>query len=189
MCSFFFFFKQFGLVMFLFVCFFWGFFQAVRSVTGSRGLAMGLLPDMQNCGLRMRRECRERFPRHRLHRKSLVSDPDTCVTHVPWCMSGSQTQGGGKTFPAFPAHAQPLISRIWQEVHGMVVKYDKTFMYLGARLFIYSLTHLHLDKMVAISQTIFSDAFFWLKSFVFWLKFHWSLFPRVQLTTTQHWFR
>ena len=26
---------------------------------------MGLLPDMQNCGLRMRRECRERFPRQR----------------------------------------------------------------------------------------------------------------------------
>ena len=25
---------------------------------------MGLLPDTQNCGLRMRRECRERFPRH-----------------------------------------------------------------------------------------------------------------------------
>ena len=23
---------------------------------------MGLLPDTQNCGLRMRRECRERFP-------------------------------------------------------------------------------------------------------------------------------
>ena len=27
---------------------------------------MGLLPDTQNCGLRMRRECRERFPRHRV---------------------------------------------------------------------------------------------------------------------------
>ena len=25
---------------------------------------MGLLPDTQNCGLRMRPECRERFPRH-----------------------------------------------------------------------------------------------------------------------------
>ena len=27
--------------------------------------AMGLLPDTQNCGLRMRLECRERFPHHR----------------------------------------------------------------------------------------------------------------------------
>ena len=31
------------------------------------------------------------------------------------------------------------------------------------------------------SQTEFSDAFWWMKSFAFWLKFHWSLFLRVQL--------
>ena len=52
-----------------------------------------------------------------------VSDPDmhhgTCVTHVPWCMPGSLTSGflwnrqWGKTFPAFLAHAQPAILRIW----------------------------------------------------------------------------
>ena len=47
----------------------------------------------------------------------------TCVTHVPWCMPGSLTsvfpwcQWRGKTFPAFPAHAQPAILRIWQEAH------------------------------------------------------------------------
>ena len=46
-----------------------------------------------------------------------------------------------------------------------------------------------LDKMAAISQTIFSDAFSWLKGFVLWSKFHWSLFPNVQLTINQHWFR
>ena len=39
---------------------------------------MGLLPDTENCWLRMRRECRERFPRHRLQRKPLVSDPGAC---------------------------------------------------------------------------------------------------------------
>ena len=33
------------------------------------------------------------------------------------------------------------------------------------------LTHLPLDKMAAISQTIFSDAYSWMKHFVFWLKF------------------
>ena len=37
------------------------------------------------------------FLRHRLHRNPLVSDPGmhhgTCVTHVPWCMSGSLTRG------------------------------------------------------------------------------------------------
>ena len=56
-----------------------------------------------------------------------VSDPDmhhgTCVTHVPWCTPGSLTSGfiwsrrRGKTFQAFPAHAQPAILRIWQEAH------------------------------------------------------------------------
>ena len=51
------------------------------------------------------------------------------------------------------------------------------------------LTRLLLNKIVAISQTIFSDAFSWMKSFVFWLKFHWSLFPSVQLIIAQHWFR
>ena len=59
---------------------------------------MGLLPDTSNCGLRMRRECRERFPRHQRQRKPLVSDPGmhhgTCVSHVPWCMSRSLTRGG-----------------------------------------------------------------------------------------------
>ena len=83
----------------------------------------GHLTRCVNCGLRMRRECRERFPHHRLQRKSLVSDPDMhhgmCITHVPWCMSGSLTRGGGKTFPAFPAHAQPAILRIRLEAHSI----------------------------------------------------------------------
>ena len=49
---------------------------------------MGLLPDTQNCGLRRYRECRERFPHHRLQMKPLVSDPGSAVMHVgianPW---------------------------------------------------------------------------------------------------------
>ena len=65
---------------------------AVRSATG-------LLPDTLNRWLRMHREYRELFPRPRLQSKPLVSDPgmhhDTCVTHVPWCMSGSLTRYGG----------------------------------------------------------------------------------------------
>ena len=54
----------------------------------------------------IRRECRERFPHHQLQRKPLVYDPGmhhgTCVTHVPWCMSGSLTRGGGKNVPGTP---------------------------------------------------------------------------------------
>ena len=52
----------------------------------------------------MRRECRERFPCHRLRRKQLVSDPGIhhgmCVT--PWCMSGSQTLGGAENVSNIP---------------------------------------------------------------------------------------
>ena len=66
----------------------------------------------------MRRECREPFPRRRLLRKPLVSDPgmhhgtcrDACQGRLPAVV--------GKTIPAFPANAQPAIWRIWQEAHN-----------------------------------------------------------------------
>ena len=45
-----------------------------------------------------------------------------------------------------------------------------------------SLTHWGRDDMDAITQTTFLSAFFWMKMFEFRLKFHWSLFLRVQLT-------
>ena len=51
------------------------------------------------------------------------------------------------------------------------------------------LTHWGRDKMAAISQTTHSNAFSWTKMLEFRLKFHWSLFPRDQLTIFQHWFR
>ena len=68
--------------------------------------------------MRMRRECRERFPRHRG-----LAIP-TCITARAWrtCRDACRDRylaisykmgGGGKTFPAFPAHAQPAILRIW----------------------------------------------------------------------------
>ena len=60
----------------------------------------------KQCGSRMRQECRESFIRHRFQRKPLVSDPGmhhgTCVAHVPWCMSGSLTHGGGESVPGIP---------------------------------------------------------------------------------------
>ena len=51
------------------------------------------------------------------------------------------------------------------------------------------LTHWGRDEMNNISQTTFSNVFSSMKMFEFQLKFHWSLFPRVQLTIYQHWFR
>ena len=51
----------------------------------------------------MRRGCRERFPRHRLQRKPLVSDPGMHYdTQVSWCMLGSLTRDGGENVPCIP---------------------------------------------------------------------------------------
>ena len=41
--------------------------------------------------------------------------------------------------------------------------------------------------MAAFSQTIFSGIYSWMKSFVFWLRYHWSLFLRALSTIIQHW--
>ena len=51
------------------------------------------------------------------------------------------------------------------------------------------LTHWGWDKIAAVSQMTLSNAFSWMKMLEFWLRFHWSLFLRVKLTTIQHWFR
>ena len=54
-------------------------------------------------------------------RNPLVSDPGmhhgTCVTHVPWCMSGSRTRGDGENVPGILRACAPAILRIWQEAH------------------------------------------------------------------------
>ena len=54
----------------------------------------------------MRRECRECFLCHWLQRKPLGKDPGmhhgTCVTHVPWCMSGSLFSRGRENVPGIP---------------------------------------------------------------------------------------
>ena len=76
----------------------------------------------------MRRECRERFPRHWLQRTPLINDPGmhhgTCVTHVPWCMSGSLTSCGGEHVPGIPGAcathnftylARSPLRRLWQD--------------------------------------------------------------------------
>ena len=48
------------------------------------------------------------------------------------------------------------------------------------------LAHWGLDKMAAISQTTVSNPFSWMKIYEFRIKFHRSLFLRVQQTLFQH---
>ena len=45
------------------------------------------------------------------------------------------------------------------------------------------------NKLAAIWQTTFSNAFSWTKMCECWLKFCWILSLRVQFTICQHWFR
>ena len=63
------------------------------------------------------------FPHGPLQRKPLVSDPGmhhgTCVTHVPWCMSGSLTRGDGENVPVIPCACALAILRIWQAAHSL----------------------------------------------------------------------
>ena len=47
-------------------------------------------------------------------------------------------------------------------------------------------THWGRDKVAANFLTTFSSAFSWMKIHELWLRYHWSLFPRVQLTIFQH---
>ena len=58
----------------------------------------------------------------------------------------------------------------------------------------YNTRHPHFNtlrprQLDAISQTTFSNTFSWMKMFEFRLKFHWILFPMVQLIIFQYWFR
>ena len=52
---------------------------------------------------------------NRLQMKPLINDPDmhhgTCVRHVPWCMSGSLTRGGGENVPGIPGACATRNSR------------------------------------------------------------------------------
>ena len=77
-----------------------------KGLSISKRHSMGLLPDTYYCGLHMRRECRENFPAADFKGNRLVSDPGmhhgTCITYVPWCMSGSLTRGGGENVPGIP---------------------------------------------------------------------------------------
>ena len=65
----------------------------------------------------------------------------------------------------------------------------KKFCYDVIPFVIITLTCWGQNKIATVLQTTFSKSFSWIKIVLFWLKFHWTLFPRVQLILNQHLFR
>ena len=118
------------------------------------------------------RECWERFPRHRLQRKPLVSDPGmhhgTCVTHVPWCMSGSLTRGGGENVPGIPGACATsnfayLVRGPWPFFPATTLRYREN---LFAELDRYKVHEVHVVSTVDV-----------------WLKIHTVKYETHQITT------
>ena len=82
----------------------------------------------------------------------------------------------------------PLINHTTETINHLILSHWKSKR--NKRPVAYPVsTHWGWDKMADILQTTFSTAFSWMKMFEFRLKFHWSLFLRVQLTKFQHSFR
>ena len=69
-----------------------------------------------------------------------------------------------------------VLHSILPSVHAAYRPCAKVTINILIKLYIMVLTHLPLDKMAAISQMIFSNAFSWMKKILFWIDFHWSLF-------------
>ena len=95
------------------------------------------------------------FPRRRFQRKLLVNDPGmhhgTSVTRVPWCMPGSPTCGDGVNVPDACA--------------------IRNFTYLARG-------PLRPGQNVHHFTDHILKSFILIKTFVYWLKLHWSLFLR-----------
>ena len=47
----------------------------------------------------------------------------------------------------------------------------------------------HVNSRKPKNWSPFSNAYFWITRIVFWFKFYWILFPDVQISIIQHWFR
>ena len=65
----------------------------------------------------------------------------------------------------------------------------KIYVYISLQAWIKYVNSLRPRQNRRHLQTAFSNAISWMKMFEFRLKFHWSLFLKVQLTIFQHWFR
>ena len=67
--------------------------------------------------------------------------------------------------------------------------HEATLNYMGKSITFYIFITHFLDEMAVIWKTTFFNAFLSMKSFVFWFKFHWSLFLKIELKISLHWSR
>ena len=93
----------------------------------------------------------------------------------------------GKTFPAFPAHAQPAILRIWQEAHVNFDKRDHDFVQKTVMVKCGS-THWPLGDVAVISKMQFSHSCYRLSARVIPRKMHSRENHIIPLMISKHWF-
>ena len=63
---------------------------------------------------------------------------------------------------------------------------NRTIIWLGVCFAYIPLTHWNRDKIAAVSQTTFWNAFSWMEMYEFRFRFHWNLFLSFQLTRSKH---
>ena len=95
-------------------------------------------------------------------------------------------RGGTYTFFCFRFNVNEYHPALSQNNHK---KRQMNHLFILMNILTMHLTHWGRDKMAAIFQTTIWNAFSWMKMYAFRLSFHWSLFPRDQLTIFQHWLR
>ena len=136
-----------------------------------------------------------------------------CEKNPVWKILESTVHGAhmgpiwGQQDPDGP-HVDPMNLAIWDVFHSqmkqkvcschdiimkwihviMDVWYDLLWNVKWPDLFVY-LTPLSWEKIEAISKTTFSNAISWMKIDEFLLQFQWSLYPSIEFTIFQHWFR
>ena len=86
-----------------------------------------------------------------------------------------------------PSAANPF--RIWRLIWKAPASLAKMFCHWQGWNRKPNINTLTPRQVAAIFQTIFSNAFSWMKMHKFRLRFHWILFLRIQSTIFQHWFR
>ena len=115
--------------------------------------------------------------------RDLTDDKSTSVQVMAWCRQAT-SHYLSQCWPRFLSLygvTRPQWVKCWA-ICRQGDDQDQSLVYTGLAL-------QGPDKMAAIPQTTFSNAFSCMKIYKFQLRFHWRLFPRVQLTIFQHWFR